>query len=342
MFKKKLPKISVIIPVLNGEKTLEKAICSVIDQNYANLELIILDAGSNDATIDIIKRYQTYIDYWHSQPDGSPYLAINFGAKKATGDLIAQLMADDWFEPKTFHLIGNTFAENPHTDILSCGGRIVYYDEHSKQLKPRFVYIRDEQLALNFHTICFAIPAMSSRFLKKSFVEKIGLFNPMDANDEPIFSADREFLLRSVTCGGKNLVINHLGHTYFAHMNSATFSKKRATQLRIYQEHLSIAETYLQRDDLSEKQESILRYWYSDQSIRFLIYKLLELDFNSAWETAKNGIKKFKWYWPIALMMVPPKIAVKKVSERLRNIIMKVCVIPHMLRGLVYKHGIYK
>src|SRR5690242_986329 len=90
----KLPKVSVIIPVLNAQKSLEKAICSVLEQNYHNLELIILDAGSTDGTLDIIKHYEPFIYYWHSKPDGSAYHAINLGIERSTGELIAQLMAD--------------------------------------------------------------------------------------------------------------------------------------------------------------------------------------------------------------------------------------------------------
>src|SRR3989344_1132608 len=111
--------ISVVIPVRNGEKTIEKAILSVINQKYDPIELIILDGGSTDGTLDIIKKYQSQIFYWHSQADGSSGLAINIGIQKATGDWIVQLMADDWFEPGIFHAVAHEAMNDLSVDVIS-------------------------------------------------------------------------------------------------------------------------------------------------------------------------------------------------------------------------------
>ena len=81
---KKTPKISIITPVLNGEKYLEKCIKSVINQNYPKkkFEHIIIDGGSTDSTIKIIKKYDKKIKYWHSKKDNGLYDAMNIGLKK--------------------------------------------------------------------------------------------------------------------------------------------------------------------------------------------------------------------------------------------------------------------
>jgi glycosyltransferase involved in cell wall biosynthesis len=306
------PKISVVIPVLNGVKTLERAIRSVIEQNYPNYELIILDAGSTDGTLEIIQRFAANIYYWHSKPDGSAYLAINMGAEKATGEIIAQLMADDWFEPGIFEAVAGTYSEHPTADIYSCGGQFVRFDETTQQYKTTQLYNTPEALSLSFYNVCFAIPAMSSRFVKKALIDKIGLFQPIDPQGKHIFSADREFLLRSIASGAQNQIVNKLGHTYFAHAGSATFGKNRIIQLKICLEHMAIAEKYLSNPNLTAQQYSVLRYWYIDQSVRYVLFNLLQLDFKNAWLIATKSAQKFQLRWPIALFATPCKIAAKK------------------------------
>lgn len=95
------PLVSVITVVFNGEKYLEETIQSVITQTYDNVEYIIIDGGSTDGTLDIIKKYDDKINYWVSEEDGSIYDAMNKGLKLATGEYIGILNADDFYEPFT-------------------------------------------------------------------------------------------------------------------------------------------------------------------------------------------------------------------------------------------------
>ena len=91
------PKISIITVVFNGEKFLEETIQSVISQTYDNIEYIIIDGGSTDGTIDIIKKYEDKLSYWISEPDGGIYNAMNKALKISTGDGILFLNAGDYF-----------------------------------------------------------------------------------------------------------------------------------------------------------------------------------------------------------------------------------------------------
>lgn len=94
---KTTPLISVITVVFNGANYIEDAIKSVINQNYDNVEYIIIDGGSTDGTLEIIKKYEDVIDFWGSGKDGGIYDAMNIGINHATGDLISILNADDYF-----------------------------------------------------------------------------------------------------------------------------------------------------------------------------------------------------------------------------------------------------
>jgi hypothetical protein len=90
-----VPLVTIITVVFNGEKHLEQAIQSVISQSYNNVEYIIIDGGSTDSTIDIIRKYDDQIDYWLSEPDEGIYDAMNKGWKLSQGDYIYYLGSDD-------------------------------------------------------------------------------------------------------------------------------------------------------------------------------------------------------------------------------------------------------
>lgn len=89
------PTFSIIIAVFNGEKTIERAIASVLNQSYSNFELIIIDGDSRDNSKEIIKKYNQYIKYWVSEPDQGVYEAWNKGIKQSSGEWISFLGADD-------------------------------------------------------------------------------------------------------------------------------------------------------------------------------------------------------------------------------------------------------
>lgn len=92
------PLCSVITVVYNGEKYLEETILSVINQTYNNIEYIIIDGGSTDGTLDVIRKYEYAIDYWLSEKDKGIYDAMNKGIKLSSGEIIGLINADDFYE----------------------------------------------------------------------------------------------------------------------------------------------------------------------------------------------------------------------------------------------------
>src|SRR5687768_15692501 len=96
-----LPLVSIITIVFNGQKSIERAINSVLGQTYPNIEYIIIDGGSTDGTIDIIKKYQHKIAFWKSEPDNGIADAFNKGLSCAKGNIIGFVNADDWYNPDT-------------------------------------------------------------------------------------------------------------------------------------------------------------------------------------------------------------------------------------------------
>src|SRR5688572_26809863 len=98
------PKVSIITAVYNGDLYLEQTIQSVLAQTYANIEYIVIDGGSKDGTVAILKKYASKLAYWVSEPDKGIYDAWNKGVQAATGEWIAFLGADDLLFPDTISL----------------------------------------------------------------------------------------------------------------------------------------------------------------------------------------------------------------------------------------------
>lgn len=106
------PKISVITPNFNGGVYLEQTIKSVLSQNYPNLEYIIIDGGSRDNSIAIIKKYEKHLTYWVSEPDKGMYDAIQKGFEQSTGEIMAWINSDDLYHPKAFFTVAEIFNLN--------------------------------------------------------------------------------------------------------------------------------------------------------------------------------------------------------------------------------------
>lgn len=137
-FKKSLsdkPLITVITVVFNGEKYLEETILSVINQTYDNVEYIIIDGGSTDGTVDIIKKYEGQLDYWLSESDNGIYDAMNKGLRLATGDYIHFLNAGDTFIfQKTLGKIANIIVSRTNGLIMF---QVIASDKTNKYIFPK-------------------------------------------------------------------------------------------------------------------------------------------------------------------------------------------------------------
>lgn len=112
------PLITVVTVVYNGESTLEQTIQSVVNQTYDNIEYIIVDGGSKDGTLDIIKKYEDKIDYWQSEPDKGIYDAMNKGIGLAMGEYIALLNSGDWYEQDAIASVVDAYKENKNIDVF--------------------------------------------------------------------------------------------------------------------------------------------------------------------------------------------------------------------------------
>ena len=167
-----LPKITVVTPNYNQAAFLEQAICSVINQQYPNLEYIIIDGGSTDASVEIIKKYQDNIHYWISEKDKGMYDAINKGFSRSTGKIMCWINSDDVLWDGALMYVGNLLSLNP--DIKWLQGWPTVIDEEGKiifQRKP--VYSRF-YFYLKRYERTFSFIQQESTFWTRETWEKAG------------------------------------------------------------------------------------------------------------------------------------------------------------------------
>lgn len=171
-------KISIVTPCYNMEKYIEQTIKSVVDQGYSNLEYIIIDGGSTDKTLDIIKKYEDRIAVIVSEKDNGQYDAINKGLKLATGDIVCWLNADDVYMPWTLETVNTVFNLDPHIawicgqpSFLNAEGELT--NIFSQLSSKPSSYIREGYFNKNL----FGYLQQESMFWKRSILDECGLLN---------------------------------------------------------------------------------------------------------------------------------------------------------------------
>ena len=226
-----LPRISVITPTYNGATTIRETIESVCRQKYPNLEHLVVDGGSTDGTLDIVREYPHIL--WTSQKDEGHYDAMNKGIQQSTGDIVAILNSDDCYRNGALLKIGRAFQEHADWDGLFCD--VVYVDEKSKIIFGRKEACYDYD-ALRFGTVCYIVhPTL---FLKKATYERLGAYR----HREFLNCCDVDLILR---LGQNQCRIGHIpeylvNYRFHEHGQSADLRVKRnmeAECLRIRRAH---------------------------------------------------------------------------------------------------------
>ncbi len=164
-----LPRISVVTPSFNQGQYIEKTILSVLEQGYPDFEHIVIDGGSTDNTPDILKKYPHL--KWISEKDEGQADALNKGFRMASGDIIAWINSDDWYEPEAFNTVAMWFKENPDKNIVMGDCNLI--DRNGTVFYVAENYERGFEEISRFW-ITGSIPTQPAIFFRKSLLDEFG------------------------------------------------------------------------------------------------------------------------------------------------------------------------
>ncbi len=218
-----LPSISIITPSFNQGEYLEQTIQSVLDQNYPRLEYIIIDGGSTDNSLKIIKKYEKYLAFWVSEKDKGQSDAINKGLKIATGKVVNWLNSDDYYGSGALLTVGKAFS-NPEVKLVSGRGRVFKQNNQTLHFS-RGVDVYPDNLA---KTIGWARMDQPETFFRHEVIKHIGL---LDARLH--YLMDRDWWIKYLFCYGLEgiLQIPDVLVNFRLHHQSKTVSQKQAFQV---------------------------------------------------------------------------------------------------------------
>jgi glycosyltransferase involved in cell wall biosynthesis len=227
------PKISIITPSFNQGQFIERTIKSILDQKYPNLEYIVMDGGSTDGTIDILKRYEGLLQ-WISEKDKGQANAINKGIARSTGDIIAYLNSDDVYEAGALSRVADHFSTRPGTLWLTGKCRII--DEQDREIRRPITAYKNFLLRHYSYSLLLVTNPVSqpATFWRRDAVKEFGLF---DENEHLVM--DYDYWLRI----GKKYPLAVL-NVYLAAFRVYATSKTSRSFLTTFKREMELARRY--------------------------------------------------------------------------------------------------
>jgi len=264
-------KVSIVTPSYNQAQFLERTILSVLNQNYPNLEYIIIDGGSTDGSVEIIKKYKKYLAYWMSERDNGQADAINKGFIKSTGEILAWQNSDDTFEPEVFYTVARYFKKKNANIVF---GNVNFIDENDKKIKTIIYgpFLKNGYL--------FEGPNITnqSAFWRREIFLKVGMLN-----EKYRFAMDFDYYMRLADYGAKFKYVNRVLGNFRVHKNSKCSTIKNIG----IQEYAEIRQRYGIKMDINKPWSSQYRlikayfrfrrlFWYiAGGNFRYLLFRFI-------------------------------------------------------------------
>ena len=216
------PLVSIVTPSYNQGRFLKRTINSVLNQDYPNIEYIVIDGGSEDESVDILKEYKSLFE-WISEPDRGQTHAINKGFARARGSILGYLNSDDVLYPGAISTVVEQFHKNPEVDMLY--GKADYIDEEDKKTG---IYNTDVySFERNMFDCCICQPAC---FWRKRIADIVGKF------DEDLhYAMDYDYWLRMDRAGGRILHVSDILAASRRYEGTKTLSQREAVFREIFQ-----------------------------------------------------------------------------------------------------------
>lgn len=165
------PKITVVTPSYNQAPFLEETIQSVLSQGYPDLEYIVMDGGSTDGSVEIIRKYEKRLAHWHSRPDEGQSDALRKGFMRSSGDILSWLNSDDTFAPGILVAVGEYFAFHPDIDVVY--GNVDLVDPAGERMYTAYPLLDLRILVYENRFI-----PQQAMFWRRELYERVGGVNP--------------------------------------------------------------------------------------------------------------------------------------------------------------------
>ena len=257
---------TVIVPVLNSEKFIGRAIESIYAQSCNTIEILVIDGGSTDRTLEVLKKYQDVTVI--SGADLGPHDAMNRGIEMAHGEVITFLNADDFYVENIFQEVKQEFIKEPRLDIVG-GGSVIIRKEGNQEYKLLAERTHESENGLFIEELVLGAPCFNTRFFQKNIFQKIGKFNLSYH-----YAADRDFLLRAAISEIATKTIDRVTYVFQSHENSRTINNSFINQISISKEHSQIAEDLLTKLTPKHHHGKFLRAWIGFEYLRQLAWNL--------------------------------------------------------------------
>jgi len=285
------PLISIITPSLNSVRFIAEAIESVVSQDYSDIEHIIIDGGSADGTLELLRTYPHVRVI--SEPDRGMYYALNKGIQMVQGEIIGQLNSDDFYEKNVFAEIAKLFTEHPTIDAIR-GGATVLEDQADGSRRSVAQYVVPPGSGASFRDIVLGVPVINAYFFRSRVFKQYGLYNIFYT-----ISADKDFLIRLALAGFQCSYLPRVVYHYRQHAGSLTINRQTVPWFKIRNEHLHMAERYLQTDQISPEIKSVFELWHKRESAEGALQALREVKPLKAIKYGFLGWRHNPW-WPLA------------------------------------------
>lgn len=299
------PLVSVVTPSFNQAPYLEATICSVLEQAYPHVEYIVMDGGSTDGSLEIIRRYAHRLAYWTSEPDRGQADAINRGFGRATGDLLIWINSDDLLLPGALHSAAAAYRHNPESLVL---GDVTHFsDEH------QYAHTAQQRAVTLAHLVAYWQPGwcwnQPGTFFPRLVWQRIG---PLD--EALRYTFDRDWMCRALAAGVSVTYLRTATAAFRLHAGSKTVkesSRWRDEQARVTGCYRS------QVAGLTEKRAAAGQ-WQMDATLA------LSMMFVENWDAASargNLWRAFKvdprlaaqaTYWKLWSRALAPRLLVKR------------------------------
>lgn len=242
-----LPPVTIVTPSFNQGLFIEHTIQSVLSQDYPDIEYLVIDGGSTDETLQVLRRYEDRLS-WTSEPDRGQSHALNKGFQRAKGEILAWLNSDDVYLPGAITDSVTFLQEHPDVDLVY--GDIQFIDEHGNILAEE---IRSRPFSLTTLLTQFGSIQQQSAFFRRRLLEKIG-----GINENLHYVMDTELWIR--------IALHGKGHYYpgvRAQSRVHSAAKSMAFQPRFWAEHRQVLDALFAQKELPEKVHRIRREAYA-------------------------------------------------------------------------------